>query len=65
MVKEFGNYTDDSSEGGFGRDEGAGPSNILVRNAKNDESSDSGDNDDDYEEEPEGDPEEKLDGVKT
>ena len=42
MVKEFGNSTDESSDGGFGYDEGAGPSNAPVRNARND---------DDYEEE--------------
>ena len=53
IVKEFGNSTDDSSESGFDRDDGACPSNILVRNARNDDSNDSGDNDDDYEEEPE------------
>ena len=52
MVKEFENSTDDSSEGGFGCDEGASPSNVLVRNARNDDSNDSGDNDDDYKEEP-------------
>ena len=65
MVKEFGNSTDDSNEGGFGRDEGASPSNVPVRNARNDESSDSGDNNDDCEEEPEEDPEEESDGDKT
>ena len=61
MVKEFGNSTDDSSEGRFGRDEGAGPSNVPVRNGRNDDSNDSGDNDDDYEE----DLEEESDEDKT
>ena len=28
MVREFGNCIDDSSEGGFSRDEGTGPSNV-------------------------------------
>ena len=31
MVKEFHNSTDDSSDGGFGHDEGTGPSKVLVR----------------------------------
>ena len=65
MVKEFGNSTDDSSDGRFGHDEGVGPSNVPVRSARNDDSSDSGDNDDDYEEEPEDDLEEESDGDKT
>ena len=61
MVKEFGNSTDDFSEGSFDRDEGTGSSNVPVRNAINDDSNDNGDNDDDYEE----DPEEESDGDKT
>ena len=65
MVMEFGNSTDDSSDGGFSSNEGACPSNVPVRNARNDDSSDSGDNDDDYEKEPKEDPEEESDGDKT
>ena len=65
MVEEFGNSTNDSSEGNFSRDEGVGPSNVPVKNARNDDSNDNGDNDDDYEEEPEEDPEEELDKDKT
>ena len=65
MVKEFGNSTDDSSDVSFGHDEGAGPSNVPVRNARNDYSSDNGDNDDDYKEEPKEDPKEESDGDKT
>ena len=56
MVKEFGNSTDDSSEGGFDHDEGAGPSNVPVKNARNDDSNDNDDNDDEYENELEEDP---------
>ena len=33
MIKEFGNCSDDSSDGGFGRDEGIGPFNIPGRDA--------------------------------
>ena len=36
MVKEFGNNTDDSSEGGFGQYEGADPSNAPGRDAEDD-----------------------------
>ena len=61
MVKEFRNSIDNSSEGNFGRDKGSGPSNVLVRNARNDDSNDNGDNDDKYEE----DPEEESNGDKT
>ena len=50
MAKEFGNSTKDCSDGRFGCDEGVGPSNALVKNARNDDGNDSGDNDDDYEE---------------
>ena len=52
MVEEFGNSTDDSSEGDFDCDEGASPFNVTVRNARND---------DDYEE----DPEEESNGDNT
>ena len=60
MIKEFGNYTDDSNDGGFGRDEGAGPSNVQGRDARDDDSDDGDD-----EEDPEEDPQEKSDGDKT
>ena len=56
MVKEFGNSTDDSSEGGLGRCENAGPSNALGRDA-GDDGSDSSDDEED--------PEEKIDGTET
>ena len=46
MVKEFGNSTDDSSEGGFSQYEGAGPSNALDRDVRGD-SSDGGDDEED------------------
>ena len=59
MVKEFGNSTDDSSEGGFGRYEGVGPSNSPDRYARGDSS----DGDDD--EDPKEDPEEESDGTET
>ena len=45
MVNEFGNCTDDSSDGGFSHEEGAGPSNVPDREARND--SGYGDDDDD------------------
>ena len=60
MVKEFGNSTDDSSEGGLGRYESASPSNALGKDAR-DDSSDDGDN----EEDPEEDLEEQTDGTET
>ena len=60
MVKEFGNSTDDSSKGGLGWCEGAGPSNALGRDA-GDNSSDSSDD----KEDPEEDPEEETDGSET
>ena len=63
MIKEFGNCTDDSSDGGFVRDKGVGPSNVLGRDAWDDDSDDSDDNDD--HEDPEEDPEEESDGDKT
>ena len=56
MVKEFGNNTDDSTKGGFGRFEGVGPSNTLDRDARRDSSNDGDDEED---------PEEELDGTKT
>ena len=56
MVKEFGNSIDDSSEGGLGRYEGAGPSNALGSDAGDNNSDDSDDEED---------PEEQTDGTKT
>ena len=60
IVKDFGNSTDDSSEGGFGRCKGGGPSNALGRDARDDRSDDSDD-----EEDLEEDPEEQADGTET
>ena len=60
MIKEFGNWTADSSDGGFARDEGAGPSNVPGRDA-GDDSDDSDDSDDDDDEE---DPDEESDRDK-
>ena len=56
MVKEFGNNTDDSSEGGLGRCEDAGPSSAPGRDA-GDSGSDNSD--------PEEDPKEDTDGTET
>ena len=64
MIKEFGNYTDDSNDGGFGRYEGVGPSNVPSRDTRDDDSDDnddSGDGDGDDEENPE----EESNGDKT
>ena len=63
MIKEFGNCTDDSSDGCFGRDEGANPSNVPSRDTRDDDSEDSDDDDD--EEDPEEDLEEESNGDKT
>ena len=60
MVKEFGNSTDDSSEGGIDRYEGKSPSNAPDRDT-GDDSSDNGDD----EEDPEEDPKKELDGTET
>ena len=60
MVKEFGNSTNDSSEGGLGWYEGAGPSNAQGSDARDDNNDDSDD-----EEDPEEDPEEQTDGTET
>ena len=66
MVKEFGNSSDDSSEGGFGRCDGAGPSNALGRDAGDDSSDDSDSSDDgDDEEDPKKDPEKESDEIET
>ena len=56
MVKEFENSIEDSSEGGLGRCEGAGPSSAPGRDT-GDSSSDSSD--------PKEDPEEDTDETKT
>ena len=60
MVKEFGNITDDSSEGGLGRCKDASPSSALGRDA-----GDSGKDSRDAEEDPEEDPEEVTDGTEA
>ena len=60
MVKEFGNSTNDSSEGGLGWYGSAGPSNAPGKDAGGD-SSDDGDD----EEDPKEDPEEEIDGTET
>ena len=56
MVKEFGNNTEDSSEGGLGRCEGADPSSAPGRDTR-DSGSDSSD--------PKKDPEEDTNGTET
>ena len=53
MVKEFWNSTDDSSEGGLGPCESAGPSNALGRDA-GDDGSDSDNDEEDPEEDTKG-----------
>ena len=60
MVKEFGNSTEDSSEGGLSRCESTDPSNVLDREV-GDDGSDSDDDEEDLEE----DPEKKTDGTET
>ena len=60
MVKEFGNNTDDSSEGGLGRCENAGASSAPGRDVR-----DSGSDCSDPKEDPEEDPEEDTDGTET
>ena len=59
MIKEFGNSTEDYSEGGLSRYESAGPSTALSRDAK-DAGSASSDKED-----PEENLEEEIDGTKT
>ena len=56
MVKEFGNNTDDSSEGGLSRCEDTGPSSVPGR-----DTGDSGSGSSDLEE----DPEEDIDETET
>ena len=60
MIKEFENFTDDSSDGGFGQYEGVGPYNIRGRDAGDDDNDDSDD-----EEDLEEDPEEESDRDRT
>ena len=60
MVKEFGNNTNDSSEGGVGRCEDATPSSAPGRDA-----GDSGNDSSDPEENLEEDPEEDTNGTET
>ena len=57
MINEFGNNTDDSSEGGFGQYESASPSNVPGRDAEDDSSDD--------EEDPKEDPKEESDETET
>ena len=56
MVKEFGNSTYDSREGGLGRFEGTSPSNAPGRDSGGDGSGNSDDEED---------PEEEIDGTET
>ena len=56
MVNEFGNSTEDSSDGGLGRCKNASPSNAPGRDA-GDSSSDNSDDEED--------PEEETDGTET
>ena len=71
MVNEFRNCTDDSSDGGFGREEGACPFNVPDRETRdddddgNDDDNGSDDSNGNDEEDPEEDLEEELDGDKT
>ena len=60
IVKEFGNSTDDSSEGGLGRCESACYSNAPGRDARGDGSDSSDD-----EEDPEENPKKEIDGIET
>ena len=60
MVKEFGNNTDDSSEGGLGCCKDAGPSSAPGRDAGDSDSDSS-----DPEEDPEKDPKEDTYGTET
>ena len=59
MIKQFRNCTDDSSYGGFGRDEGMSPSNVSCRDVGDDS------DDSDVEEDPKEDPKKESDGDKT
>ena len=63
MINKFANCTDDSSDGGFGRNEGAGPYNVSGKDVGDDDSDDSDNGDD--EEDPEEDPKKESDGDKT
>ena len=62
MIKQFPNCTDESSDGGFGRYEDVGPSNVLGRDVGDDNSDDSDGSDDGDDEE---DSKEESDGDKT
>ena len=64
MVKEFGNSTDDSSEGGLGRCEDAGPSSALGRDTR-DSGSDSNDPKEDPEEDAEENSKDDIDSIET
>ena len=64
IVKEFGNNTDDSSEGGLGQCKDAGPSSALGKDTGN-SGSDSSDTEEDPEEDSKEDPEEDTDGTET
>ena len=66
MIKEFENCTDDSSDGGFRRYEGASPSDVPSSDVEDDNSDDNdGSDDGDDEEDPKEDWEEESDGDKT
>ena len=60
MIKEFGNSTDDSSQGGFRRYDGTGPSSVPDRDARDDSSDDGND-----EEDPEDDLEKESNRTET
>ena len=60
MIKEFGNSIDDSSEGGLGNCEDAGPSSAPGRDTR-----DNGNDSSNPEEDPEKDPEEDTNGIET
>ena len=60
MVKEFGNITENSSEGGLGRREGVGPLSAPGRDTR-----DSGSDSSDPKVDPKEDLEEDTDGTET
>ena len=60
MIKEFGNSTNDSSEGGLGRCESPDPSNVPGRDAGCDSSDSGGD-----EKDPKEDLERETNGTET
>ena len=72
MVNEFGNCITDSRDGGFGHEEGTGPSSVLDKEAGKDDDDDdddddngSDDSDSDNKEDSKEDLEKELDGDKT